>query len=51
MSAEEIERKVKEAEQFKQQDEEQRARIEAKSGLENYVYGIKNTLNDEKLER
>jgi L1 cell adhesion molecule like protein len=50
MSKEEIERKVKEAEQFKQQDEEQRERVEAKSGLENYVYGIKNTLNDEKLK-
>lgn len=50
MSKEEIERKVKEAEQFKQQDEEQRACVEAKSGLENYVYGIKNTLNDEKLK-
>jgi heat shock protein 1/8 len=50
LSPEEIKRKIEEAEKFKQEDEEQKARVEAKSGLENYVYGIKNTLNDEKLK-
>jgi len=49
MSAEEIERLVQEAERYKAEDEANRARIEAKNGLENYVFQIKNSLNDEKL--
>jgi len=44
-----IERMVAEAERFKGEDEAQRARIEAKNGLENYAYGIKNSIRDEKL--
>eukprot|EP01017_Pseudomicrothorax_dubius_P000478 TRINITY_DN0_c191_g1_i1.p1 TRINITY_DN0_c191_g1~~TRINITY_DN0_c191_g1_i1.p1 ORF type:complete len:210 (-),score=100.89 TRINITY_DN0_c191_g1_i1:52-681(-) len=50
LSKEEIERLVKEAEKFKGEDELIRKRIEAKNGLENYAYSIKNTLNDEKLK-
>jgi len=49
MSAEEIERLVQEAERFKAEDEANRARIEAKNSLENYVFQIKNSVNDEKL--
>jgi L1 cell adhesion molecule like protein len=49
MSADEIERLVQEAERYKAEDEANRARIEAKNGLENYVFQIKNSLNDEKL--
>jgi len=49
MSAEEIERLVQEAERYKAEDEANRARIEAKNGLENYVFQIKNSINDEKL--
>jgi len=44
-----IERMVAEAERFKGEDEAQRSRIEAKNGLENYAYGIKNSIRDEKL--
>jgi L1 cell adhesion molecule like protein len=49
MSAEDIERLVAEAERFKAEDEANRARIEAKNGLENYCFQVKNTLNDEKV--
>eukprot|EP00388_Colpodella_angusta_P033767 GDKK01030493.1.p1 GENE.GDKK01030493.1~~GDKK01030493.1.p1 ORF type:complete len:524 (+),score=202.50 GDKK01030493.1:2-1573(+) len=49
MSAEEIERLVQEAERYKAEDEANRARVEAKNGLENYVFQVKGSLNDEKL--
>jgi len=49
MSADDIERLVAEAERFKAEDEANRARIEAKNGLENYCFQVKNTLNDEKV--
>lgn len=48
MSNEEIERLVKEAELFKAQDEENKAKIESKNSLENYLYQMKNAVNDEK---
>merc|ERR1712093_577009 len=32
------------------QDEEHKHRVDAKNGLENYVYSIRNTINDPKLE-
>merc|ERR1711937_941904 len=34
----------------KAQDEEHKQRVDAKNGLENYVYSIRNTINDPKLE-
>jgi L1 cell adhesion molecule like protein len=49
MSPEEIERLVQEAERYKAQDEANRARVEAKNALENYVFQVKNSLHDEKL--
>jgi L1 cell adhesion molecule like protein len=49
MSADEIERLVQEAERYKAEDEANRARVEAKNGLENYLFQIKNSLNDDKL--
>ena len=49
MSAEEIERLVQEAERYKAEDEANRARVEAKNALENYVFSVKNSMNDEKL--
>ena len=50
LSPEEIERMVSEAAKFKEEDDKQKKVIEAKSGLENYIYGIKRTLNDDKLK-
>lgn len=48
LSKEDIERMVKEAEQFKKQDEAHKERVESKNKLENYVYQIKNTIADAK---
>ena len=48
LSTEDIERMVREAEQFKAQDEELKGKIEAKNSLENYLYQMKNAVNDEK---
>jgi L1 cell adhesion molecule like protein len=50
LSKDDIERLVKEAEKFKNEDELVRKRVEAKNGLETYTYSIKNTLKDEKLQ-
>jgi L1 cell adhesion molecule like protein len=47
LSTEEIERLVKEAEQYKDQDEENKARIEAKNQLENYLYQMRNAVSEE----
>jgi len=47
LSEEEIERMVKEAEEFAEEDKKVQGRINAKNGLESYLYNLKNTLNDE----
>eukprot|EP00894_Picocystis_sp_ML_P001297 jgi/Pico_ML_1/51814/g2661.t1 len=47
LSKDEIERMVQDAEKYKAEDEEHRARIEAKNQLENYAYNMKNTLGEE----
>jgi len=50
LSKEDIEKMVQEAEKFKDEDNKIKARIEAKNGLENYCFQMKNTLNDDKLK-
>jgi len=50
LSKDEIEKMVQDAEKFKDQDDQVKKRIEAKNGLENYCFQIKNTMNDEKLK-
>jgi len=50
LSKEEIEKLVAEAEKFKGADDLIRKKIEAKNGLENYCFQMKNTLNEEKLK-
>merc|ERR1719324_1677063 len=50
LSKDEIEKMVEEAEKYKSEDEANRGRIEAKNGLENYAYNIKNSVEDEKLK-
>ncbi len=47
LSKEEIDKMVKEAEKFKEEDEKQKSRIEAKNQLENFCYSIKNQLNEQ----
>jgi len=49
LSKDEIERMVSEAETYKAEDEANKARIEAKNGLENYSFQIRNTIRDEKM--
>ena len=49
LSAEEIARMVKEAEENKEKDEQIKKQIQAKSKLENYLYSVKGSLNDASL--
>ncbi|KAF8335910.1 heat shock protein 70 [Cantharellus anzutake] len=46
LSQEDIDRMVREAEEFASEDEVQRKRIEALNGLQNYVWGLKSQLGD-----
>lgn len=50
LSKEEIERLIKEADKYKDQDDLIRKKIEAKNGLESYMVNIKHSLNDDKLK-
>jgi L1 cell adhesion molecule like protein len=50
LSQADIDRMVAEAEKYKAEDESNKVRIEAKNGLENYAYNLRNTLDDEKLK-
>jgi len=49
LSKDQIERMVREAETYKNEDEKNKGRIESKNGLENYAYSLRNTIRDEKL--
>ncbi|KAK5575528.1 hypothetical protein RB653_006661 [Dictyostelium firmibasis] len=49
LSKEEIEKMVADAEKFKQQDEQQKDRVEAKNKLENYAFTVKNSIKEEKI--
>merc|ERR1712113_1101561 len=45
-----IDRMMGEAEKFRAEDESNRSKIEAKNGLENYCFTMRNTLQEEKLK-
>jgi L1 cell adhesion molecule like protein len=45
LSKEQIEEMVKNAEKFKEEDEKNKAVIESKNDLENYLYGVKNSIS------
>jgi len=47
LSEEDIERMVKEAEEFAEEDKMVKDRIDARNGLESYLYNLKNTLDDD----
>lgn len=49
LSQSEIDRMLHEAERFRAEDEANRQKIEARNGLENYCFTMRNTLDDEKL--
>lgn len=44
LSKEDIEEMIKKAEQFKEEDEKLKENVEAKNGLENYLYNLKNSM-------
>jgi heat shock 70kDa protein 1/2/6/8 len=50
LSKEDIERMVGDAEKYKKEDEDARNKIEAKNGLENYCFSMKNTVNDANMK-
>merc|ERR1712169_112274 len=50
LSQAEIDRMVQEAEKYRTEDEAQKVKIEAKNGLENYCFTMRNTLQEEKLK-
>mmetsp|Transcript_13992 Transcript_13992/g.32635 ORF Transcript_13992/g.32635 Transcript_13992/m.32635 type:complete len:194 (+) Transcript_13992:155-736(+) len=47
LSDEEIERMVNEAEQYAEEDKKIKERIDARNGLESYLYNLKNNLEDD----
>merc|ERR1712087_1096149 len=50
LSQAEIDRMVQEAEKFRSEDEANKQKIEAKNGLENYCFTMRDTLSEEKLQ-
>merc|ERR1711977_801108 len=50
LSKEEIERMVDESEKFKDDDEKQKEKIDAKNGLESYCFNIKSTIEDSNIK-
>jgi len=50
LSQADIDRMVSEAEKYAAEDEANKAKIEAKNGLENYCFTMRNTLSEEKLK-
>merc|ERR1712017_22282 len=50
LSKEDVEKMTADAEKYAKEDEEFKKKVEAKNGLENYCYSMKNSLGDEKLK-
>jgi L1 cell adhesion molecule like protein len=51
LSQSDIEKMVKEAEKFKEQDELLKSKVEARNSMENYVYQIKNAMTGEMKDK
>ncbi|XP_024390791.1 heat shock cognate 70 kDa protein 2 [Physcomitrium patens] len=49
LSKEDIEKMVQDAERYKNEDEQVKKKVDAKNGLENYAYNMRNTIKDEKI--
>jgi len=49
LSKEQIEKMVNDAEKYKSEDDKTRKKVEAKNGLENYAFSMRNTIRDEKV--
>merc|ERR1711948_57786 len=50
LSEEEIERMVREAEEFADEDAKVKEKVDKRNALEGYAYNLRNTLNDEEFE-
>merc|ERR1739849_48146 len=50
LSQAEIDRMVQEAEKYASEDAKTKEKVEAKNGLENYCFTMRNTLEEEKLK-
>jgi len=50
LSKEQVEEMIREAEKYKAEDEAQKGKIEAKNGLENYSFSLRNSMDEEKLK-
>ena len=50
LSAEEVERLVREAEQFASEDKERADRVQARNEMESYLYNIRNTMREDKVK-
>lgn len=50
LSKDQIEQMVREAEEYRQEDEKQRNRIQAKNSLESYAYQMKSSIEDEAIK-
>ena len=50
LSKEEVEEMINEAEKYKEEDDKQRERIKAKNVFKNYIFQMKNTINDVNLK-
>jgi L1 cell adhesion molecule like protein len=49
LSKEDIEKMVRDAEKYKNEDEEVKKKVDAKNSLENYAYNMRNTIRDDKI--
>jgi len=50
LSKDEIEKMVRDAEKYKEEDDKQRDRLQAKNALESYAFNMKQTMEDDKLK-
>lgn len=50
LSKEDIDRMVNEAEKYKEEDDMRRKIVDAKNGLEGYIYSVKNSLDEERVK-
>merc|ERR1719415_52222 len=50
LSKEEIEAMVNEAEKYKEEDDKQKERVDAKNGLESYIFNLKSSLDNDEIK-
>jgi heat shock protein 1/8 len=51
ISKDDIEKMIKEAEEYKEEDEKAKDRVDAKNDLENYLFTMKNTINNDNIDK